>query len=105
MKRLSKILPLVVIAFILLFTSCQRLGDTEYTGKDVTSGESDAVDNTEQQALNLITRDNYPVPFARTDGFSMLYGYLDKDGNPVIEPQFLRADPFFESWRRHCNQH
>ena len=96
MKRLSKILPLVVIAFILLFTSCQRLGDTEYTGKDVTSGESDAVDNTEQQALNLITRDNYPVPFARTDGFSMLYGYLDKDGNPVIEPQFLRADPFFE---------
>lgn len=35
------------------------------------------------------------IPFAESRGLQLLYGYMDQDGNVVIEPRFGSAEPFY----------
>lgn len=91
-KLFTIILIIVVIAIPL--NACQRLirpseeviseDDKEEEDKPVVSGKPEE-------------KPGFLVPFAKNNGFDILYGYMDQDQNIVIEPQFNRADPFYES--------
>lgn len=105
MKRILRLLPLyVLMLFLLFFTACQRVESTSRNkDKDVVAEDidkkkenTDSEENIDSDALNILSRNSYLTPFAKTEEFSQLYGYMDSKGKTVIEPQFKEAEPFFD---------
>lgn len=108
---LKKLRLFVIIAIIVVlaipFNACQRLNggtqdvineNQENQDEDNDKDNDNDKDEDKPVASDIPMEDNENlIPFAKSYGFDVTYGFMDKSGNIVIEPRFKSAQPFFES--------
>lgn len=95
---------LILVAF-LGFSACGRLeGGTrdviseedEYNeGKNGEEGDTSPTPGISDPSTDVLV-DSTLHPYARSEGYNLIYGYSDSKGNVVIEPAFKYAEPFFD---------
>ncbi|NMA67233.1 MAG: DUF3298 domain-containing protein [Clostridiaceae bacterium] len=101
MKRNCKKLLLTILIFLftaLIFVSCQRMEEPVHKDEDeIVETENDNDHEPEEGGdLASLFKNRYLVPVASGEGYEMLYGFADSNGEIVIEPQFLNVEPFYE---------
>lgn len=98
MLRKLKLFVIIAIAVILAipFNACQRLNGR---AEEVINEEKEDKEKEDEPVVSEKPEEKalFLVPFAQNNGFDATYGYKDQAGNSVIEPQFKRVEPFFES--------
>lgn len=96
MSRKSSLILVSLLIITLIFAGCGRYGETGNDTDDKLPEVSETTDAAESDAdreKEQIARE--PVPFAISRGFELVYGYMDQEGNVLIEPQFGSAEPFY----------
>lgn len=91
----SFVYTVLIFATVLNFSACGRISDRarevvseeEYNGKE---------NGTKEITVEEDPNDNYLYPYARSEGFNVMYGYADSSGKIAIEPVFKYAEPFFQ---------
>lgn len=102
---LSKLKLLVIISIIAVlaipFSACQRLKEPaeEVISEEEKEEEKDMEKQKDEPVVSKKPEEkaHYLIPFEKNNGFDATYGYMDQDGNIVIEPRFKKAEPFYES--------
>lgn len=100
-KSLFQVIVLILV-FLLAFSGCQRMSQTGKELENEDKENTEEAENTESRETDEKTdggdeQEGYLAPIAVNQGFSILYGYADKNGKIVIEPQFKFAEPFYAS--------
>ncbi len=100
MKRRPKdflLATILAMSLMMPVTACQRAvqTDKEVVEENPVVNETASPEDNGPDKEDVITN-RYLVPVVKNAGFSLNYGYADQQGNMVIEPQFSRAQPFYD---------
>lgn len=98
-RKSKSTIILFILILSVIFSACQRLNgsDKDAMIEDVENKLEDGIKDKGKNTLDSFQGPEILIPFAKGEGFEVLYGYNDKKGKIAIEAMFKNAEPFYES--------